>query len=97
MPYAAYAIVLLKNGDTSTGPLLPLRGRPKLYVEHIAPDVAARYGEVVEQPEQADLAILRLQTPYEPRDGNFLERLFHAGDLDFALDHIDRALFVVSI
>jgi beta-glucosidase len=78
------AIVLLKNGATSvTGVLLPLRGRPKIYVENIDPEVAAGYGQVVPQVDEADLAILRTSTPYEQRQGNFLERRFHAGDLDF--------------
>jgi beta-glucosidase len=78
------AIVLLKNGATSaTGVLLPLRGRPKIYVENIDPEVAAGYGQVVSQVDEADLAILRISTPYEQRQGNFLERRFHAGDLDF--------------
>jgi beta-glucosidase len=62
---------------------LPVRGRPKIYIEQIAPDTARVYAEVVQRIEDADLAILRLAAPYEPRDGSFLERLFHAGDLDF--------------
>jgi len=77
------SIVLLKNGELAGAPFLPLSGRPKLYVENIALDVANEYGQVVDTVEAADLAILQLQAPYEPRDGNFLERLFHAGDLDF--------------
>ena len=32
--------------------------------------------------EDADVAILRLSAPFEPREG-FLERHFNAGDLDF--------------
>lgn len=82
------SIVLLKNG--AAAPVLPLAGRPRLYVENIAPAIAAQYGEVVATPEEADIAILRIGTPYEPREG-FLESLFHAGDLDFkgeALQHI---------
>lgn len=63
--------------------MLPLKNRPKLYIEKINPQVAAQYGEVVENIADADLAILRLQCPWQPRDGgDFLERLFHAGDLD---------------
>jgi beta-glucosidase len=77
------SIVLLKNGATSGEPALPMRGRPKIYVEQIAPDIAGAYAEVVQRIEDADLAIIRLGAPYQPRDGSFLERLFHAGDLDF--------------
>ncbi|MBW9121175.1 glycoside hydrolase family 3 C-terminal domain-containing protein [Microbacterium trichothecenolyticum] len=61
---------------------LPLRRGGKFYVEGIAPEVAARFGEVVETPEEADAAILRLQAPYEQRASMF-ENFFHAGSLDF--------------
>jgi beta-glucosidase len=77
------SIVLLKNGDRGGAPVLPLSGRPRLYVENVDRDVAARYGEIVERPEDADFAVLRLRAPYEQRDRNLLERLFHSGDLDF--------------
>jgi beta-glucosidase len=48
----------------------------------MAPAIAAAYGDVVATPEAADIAILRMGTPYEPREG-FLESRFHAGDLEF--------------
>lgn len=86
------SIVLLKNHATATGATLPLRGRPRLYIENIKPAIAAEYGEVVGDLADADLAILRLQTPFQPRDGNFLERLFHAGDLDFKEPEKSRIL-----
>lgn len=90
------AIVLLKNGDAGGASILPLKGRPKLYIEHMNPAVAMRYGEVVEDIAEAELAILRLQAPYEPRDGNFLERLFHAGDLDFKEPEKARILGILA-
>jgi beta-glucosidase len=31
----------------------------------------------------ADVEVVRRPTPFEPRSGNFIETLFHAGDLDF--------------
>ena len=77
------SIVLLKNGDRGGAPVLPLSGRPRLYVENVDRDVAARYGDIVERPEDADVAVLRLRAPYEQRERNLLERLFHSGDLDF--------------
>jgi beta-glucosidase len=90
------SIVLLKNGNGSAGPTLPLSGRPRIYVENIDPAVAATYGEVVQTPGDADLAILRLKAPYEQREGNFLERLFHAGDLDFKEPEKSRILGIVA-
>ncbi len=86
------AIVLLKNGQADAAPMLPLSGRPRLYVEKLAAEVANRYGEVVADLDAADLAILRLETPYQPREGNFLERMFHAGDLDFKDEEKARIL-----
>lgn len=39
--------------------------------------------EAAASPEQADLAIVRLQAPFEPRSDLFLEAWFHQGSLDF--------------
>jgi beta-glucosidase len=90
------SIVLLKNGASPSEPILPQRGRPKLYVEHLAADVAGAYAEIVQNIEDADLAILRLEAPYQPREGSFLERLFHAGDLDFKDDEKARILGILE-
>ena len=79
------SIVLLKNDGG-----LPLRGRPKVYIENISPEAAAPYAEVVDEPSAADVAILRLHTPYEPRDRYFLEAHFHAGGLAFDEAEIRR-------
>ena len=79
------SIVLLKNDGS-----LPLKGRPKIYIENIQPEVAAHYGEVVDKPSAADYAILRLRTPFEPRDHYFLEAHFHQGNLAFDEAEIQR-------
>jgi len=72
------AFTILTNEEQT----LPVRSpRPRLYIEGIDPEVAAGYGEVVADPAQADLALLRMETPYEPRPGGF-EAMFHAGSLD---------------
>ncbi|MEE1833562.1 glycoside hydrolase family 3 protein [Streptomyces sp. SP17KL33] len=47
--------------------LLPLTDRPNLYVEGVAAQTASLYGNVVADPAHADVAILRLRTPYEAR------------------------------
>ncbi len=74
------AMVLLKN----EGRLLPLGGRPRIFVKNLDADQAAGYGQVVGSPDQAELAILRLQTPWYPVDSpNPFARDFHHGDLDF--------------
>lgn len=76
------AITLLANDG-----VLPLATGGRIYVEGIDADVAAQYGEVVESPRDADVAVLRLQAPYEQRETMF-ENFFHAGSLDFADDVI---------
>jgi beta-glucosidase len=75
------AMTLLKNDNK----VLPLAtGKLKIYVRNIDPKVAALYGTVVDKPEQADLAILRLNTPYVPVESPIMmARMFHHGDLDF--------------
>jgi beta-glucosidase len=97
------SIVLLKNSETPEGRFLPLRGRPKIYIENLDPSVVGEYGQVVESVEDADVAILRLNAPFEPREG-FLERHFNSGDLDFKdeekaaiLDVMGRVPTVVDI
>ncbi|MCX5393142.1 glycoside hydrolase family 3 protein [Streptomyces sp. NBC_00094] len=76
------------------GPL-PLSGRPKLYVENVDPAVAAAYGEVVADPAEADLAVLRLRTPYEERPNRF-EAFFHSGSLAFAEPELTRILDLLA-
>ena len=88
------SLVLLKNGNES--PVLPLSGKPKIYIENIRPEIARLYGEVVADLEKADYVILRLSAPYEKRKG-MLESMFHAGDLDFKSPEKDRILALLSM
>ncbi len=77
------AITLLKNENG----ILPLQAQPKIYVENIDATVATQYGQVVATPADADLAILRLNTPWYPVETkNPFARGFHHGDLDFKGD-----------
>lgn len=74
------AMTLLKND----GGVLPLPGRPKVFVKNLQPEAAAAYAEVVDSPAAADFAILRLDTPWVPVEtANQFARNFHHGDLDF--------------
>ena len=89
------SIVLLKNGGAEDGRILPLQGKPKIYIEGINLEVASRYGQVVVSPVEAELAIIRLGCPFEPRQG-FLEAFFHAGDLDFKSPEKERILALLE-
>lgn len=74
------AMTLLKND----GHILPLQGRPKVFVKYMDASVAAQYADVVPTPAEADFAILRLETPWVPVETkNPVARGFHHGDLDF--------------
>lgn len=75
------AFTLLKN-EESVLPLQP--GIFKIYVENVDSAVAAQYGTVVSKHEEADFAIIRLNTPWYPVETqNQFARGFHHGDLDF--------------
>lgn len=56
---------------------------PRVYIEGIDPEEARRVGAVVDRPEDADLALIRIGAPFEPRDDLFLESWFHQGSLEF--------------
>jgi len=68
--------------DSAVAPTLPLQRGIRVYTEGVDPDVLGRYATVVDAPEDADAAILRLKAPYEERRGGF-ESFFHAGSLEF--------------
>jgi len=87
------SLVLLKNGSSKT--VLPLAGRPKIYVENLNSEVASFYGDVVTELEKADYAILRLKAPFEARKG-MLESFFHAGDLEFKNPEKGRILKILE-
>lgn len=91
------SLVLLKNAETATGKALPLNGKPKIYIENIDPAAAGKYGEVVANLNDADVAILRLKTPYQPKENaNFLESMFRTGDLDFKSPEKERILTILE-
>ncbi|WP_345470950.1 glycoside hydrolase family 3 N-terminal domain-containing protein [Glutamicibacter ectropisis] len=79
------------------GAPLQLPARPKLYVEGIDPEVAARFGEVVEDPRLADAAILRIDAPYDVLPPGSMEAHFHQGTLEFSADTIVHITEIASI
>ena len=72
------------NGPADrAGAVLPLARGLRIYAENLSADAVARVGTPVERPEDADVAIIRLAAPFEPRSDLFLEAMFHQGSLDF--------------
>ena len=78
------SLTLLKNEDNT----LPLKPNTlKVYIEGIDSAVVAQYAEVVDNKEDADMAIIRLNTAWYPADTkNPFALSFHHGDLDFKGD-----------
>ncbi len=75
------SMTLLKN-DKNTLPLKP--AKLKIYVKNVNAEVAAQYGTVVSSPKEADIAIIRLNTPWIPFETDIpFAKSFHHGDLDF--------------
>lgn len=75
------AMTLLKNQDKI---LLLAIGKLKIYVDNIDSATASMYGTVVAKPELADIALIRITTPYYVVPSSVpVTALFHHGDLDF--------------
>jgi beta-glucosidase len=74
---------------------LPLEPGLRLYVENMDPAALDGLGTVVPSPADADLAILRLAAPFEPRDRYPLEDHFRSGSLAFPDDELDRLLSIM--
>jgi beta-glucosidase len=89
----AASVTVLQNGsgaDDGAGPVLPLRPGLRVYLEGVDPEVAGRHATVVDRPEDADVALVRLMAPFEPRSDLFLESWFHQGSLDFPPGLVSR-------
>lgn len=86
------SITVLENRDD----VLPVRCRPLLYTEGIDPTVASRYAELVESPAAADVAILCLATPWEPRTGELESTIFHTGSLEFPPEDLKSILAILD-
>lgn len=95
--YAAQArsVTVLKNGGG--GVTLPLAAGLRIYAENLTADEVARVGTVVDRPEDADVAIVRLMAPFEPRSDLFLESWFHQGSLDFPPGLIVRLQRIAAV
>ena len=86
------SIVRLKAAASGAASL-PLVAGLKVYVEGITPENAAKIGQVVDTPAEADVAIIRKAAHYDPRPGGF-EALFHAGSLEYPADEVARIVAI---
>ena len=91
------SIVLLKNDSFATGKVLPLKSGQKVYCMNIDPDAVSKYASVVENPGQADFAVIRLKTPsYHIKGTGLMGNLFGSGDLDFKGKEKDEILEILN-
>jgi beta-glucosidase len=66
-------------------------------VKNIDSATAAKYGTVVNKPSEADVAILRLNTPWYPVATDIpMAKMFHHGDLDFKGKQKDSILRILK-
>jgi beta-glucosidase len=79
------AMTLLKNCVVDSLPALPLqKGATRVYVEGLDAAAVSPHAVVADSPEDAEVAILRISTPWYPVEtDNPFARGFHHGDLDF--------------
>jgi beta-glucosidase len=88
------AMTLLKN----QGSILPLTGKPKMFIENMDAHIAARYADVVSEPDAADVILIRLETPWHPLEtDNPIARQFHHGDLDFKDEALSKILSLLAV
>lgn len=71
------SLVLLKKDA------LPLRKGVKIYAEGFAEELLRHYGETVAAPEQADVALIRLDVPKHPDRRDPMAAMFESGSLEY--------------
>ena len=88
----AEAVTILRDAGVDGIPLLPFAATPgrRIYVEGMDPAVASDLGVIVDRPEDADLAVVRIAAPFEPRDDLLFESRFRQGSLDFRPGLVSR-------
>ncbi|RYV51572.1 glycoside hydrolase family 3 protein [Pengzhenrongella frigida] len=78
------AVTVLTNGMLTNGAILPLTPGSRVLAIGFSAAEAALLGTVVDDVSDADVAVVRLAGPFEPRDTMFLEAWFHAGSLEYS-------------
>ena len=85
------SVTLLTNRESPDGaPILPLRPGVKVYAESFESDELARRATIVDDPADADVAVIRLKTPWVPSGRGGMADTFHGGSLEFPPDEQAR-------
>ncbi|AMB58817.1 glycoside hydrolase family 3 protein [Microterricola viridarii] len=83
------SVVALQGGQ------LRLTAATRVYTEGVDREVLARYATPVESLADADVAIVRIDAPFEPREG-MLEQGFHQGSLEFPPATVERIAAIAA-
>ena len=89
------SMILLTNQENNGEQTLPLSEGLNVYLVDIDFVTASRYARVVSDMDKADAILMRLNTPYEARDG-IMESIFHQGSLEFQPDSLQSILSVLQ-
>ena len=77
--------ILLKNKNK----VLPFKKNLKLYLSGFRyQNQFLKYAEVVSNPKDADYIIVRMDTPYDIREGTMVEAFFHQGRLYYSEEEL---------
>lgn len=81
----ARSMVVLKNGG-----ILPLKKGTRIYAEGMSnPEALKAFGTVVKKPEEADVVVKRITTPWDdPKGKGIVERFFRQGRLWYSQEEL---------
>jgi beta-glucosidase len=89
------SVTLLRNAAPDSTAHLPLRPGLRVYCAGLSRRLVGRDTVIVDRAGEADVAVLRLQAPYEPRPGT-VAAYFHAGSLAFPPEQLARILGITD-
>jgi len=84
--------VLLKNKDN----ILPLGETTKVFVVGYNKEVAAKHGTVVDNIEDADVVVMKLNAPYDKTLRKGIEKMFHQGSLAYTQVECDSIMSILN-
>lgn len=87
----AESVTVLTNQEG----VLPLAGGSRVYFDGMIPEHPSQF-DVVSSPAEADVAVVRVNAPWEARDDLFLESWFHQGTLEFPEEQVARIAAIAS-
>jgi beta-glucosidase len=85
------SLVLLKN----EGNILPLKAGTRIFVEGMHKGDIKSYASVIKSLEEAEVIVLKVKTPAQPRTEYLLERIFPEGSLAFSPKEKEKILELI--